>query len=169
MKVTNSIEGSDTALEGDLVHDALILFDGRLRFVQESVDNLAQAMDIADVEGRPHINQTDLFNFHTSSLKVQVSAARFETQIATDNALSTGVDLNSLYRSIKAIFNIVQDLKQAIIAFEKRVTAHVASAAETVIRAGERAFQGFRAVVRVLRRKVFELLKERERGYLALL
>jgi Leucine-rich repeat (LRR) protein len=169
----NLIESVDTALEaaaalglhssnsagGQLivasrdVTEHLIRLDERLRTVQQTVGDLQDAAVMADRETNRSINFS-LVNFHVQTMKVELSAARFETKIGSDNEIATGADLNVLIRSIENIRDIAGDLKTSTVVMRERMPARVAAAAEVVVKAANRAYSGLKTVVSAIRRRV---------------
>ena len=131
----------------NVLGEALIRLDERLRITEESVDALRVEAREADAAGAP-VSQSGLINFHVSSLKVEVSAARFEASIAEL------VDMAALARAAEIIRDIGKDLAAFGSATYSRLVAAVAAAGRSTARLAGRAAKGIRTVIGLARRKV---------------
>jgi hypothetical protein len=162
----NLIESIDTALEaaaalglgasnaagGQLiiasrdVTEHLIRLDERLRTLQQTVGDLQDAAIMADQQTDMAFN-VGLVNFHVKTMKVELSAARFETKIASDNTIATGTDLHVLSRSIEIVRDIATDLRNSTVVMRRWIAELVAAAGRMVFNAAKRAYWGLRTVV----------------------
>ena len=139
----------------DRFANALIRLDERLRVVQDTVADLAAAAAQADADQTNHaVSQTGLFNMHVKSLRVEVSAARFETRIGDSPEIPELSDLAALSRSVRDMREIASDLRQVVEGLGAWVAARVKPIAGLVVRATERSWHGVKTVVSVVRRRL---------------
>jgi Leucine-rich repeat (LRR) protein len=142
-------------IERQEIAEQLIRLDERLRVVQDAVVDLRGAATAADAktEAQP-ISQSGLINVHVKTLQVEVSAARFETQVGSNTAIPPISDISALTRSIEAMNEIAGDLRQAVEGLGEMVAAGVRTAGVVVVKSVERSWQGLKTVVSSVRRKL---------------
>jgi tetratricopeptide (TPR) repeat protein len=141
------IAASYVPVPRDLVAEALIRLDERLRATEDSIAVLRAEAREADAAGT-NVAQSGLINFHVSSLKVEVSAARFEASIAQL------VDMAALARAAKAVRELGADLAAFASAAYSRIVATVAAAGRLTARLAGRAARGVVTVVSLARRRL---------------
>ena len=142
--------------------NALIRLDERLRVVQDAVDDLASAAKQADAAPRnDSVSQFGLVNVHVRALKVEVSAARFETRIGESPEIPELSDLSVLTRAVADMREIAGDLGQIVDGLGSWLAIGVKSTAGTVLRVAERSWRGLKTVVSVVRRR---LARKPDRG-----
>jgi tetratricopeptide (TPR) repeat protein len=129
----------------------LIRLDERLRTVQDQVLALREEAAAADAAGAGPVSQTALVNPALRTLTVEVDAARFETHTNVGGVGAAVSDLASLTRSVEAIRDSASSLKQMAEGLRALVVPSVAAIGRAVAQAGERSWQGVRAVVRLVR------------------
>jgi Leucine-rich repeat (LRR) protein len=142
-------------IERQEIAEQLIRLDERLRVVQDAVVDLSGAATAADAEpdAQP-ISQSDLINVHVKTLRVEISAARFETQVGINAAMPAISDISALTRSIETMNEIASDLKQAVEGLGEILAASVRTAGFVVVKSVERSWRGLKAVVSSVRRKL---------------
>jgi tetratricopeptide (TPR) repeat protein len=145
-------EFGELRVQRNTFSDALIRLDERLRVVQDAVADLRTASVNADtVASGGTVSQTGLVNIHIQTLRVEVSAARFETTIGDAPGIPDQTDLASLARSIEALRDIAGDLKETVEGLGPLVVAGVRVAGGVVARAADRSWRGMQTVVSVVR------------------
>jgi Leucine-rich repeat (LRR) protein len=152
LRAANSAGGQLIVASRD-VTEHLIRLDERLRTVQQTVGDLQEAAVLADRVTNNAVN-VGLVHFCVQTMKVELSAARFETKIGSDNEIATGADLNVLTRSIENIREIAGDLGMATVVMREWMAARVAAAGELVVKAANRAYAGLKTVVSAVRKKL---------------
>jgi hypothetical protein len=146
-------EFGDIRIDRHEVVEQLIRLDERLRFVQDTVGDLRDAAIRADAASDANmVNQEDLVNFHVKTLKVEVAAARFETQAG--KASPDDTDITALTRAIEAMHEIACDLKLAVEGLRGWMADGVRTAGNVVVKAVERSLRGSKTVVRWVRHKL---------------
>jgi hypothetical protein len=142
-------------VERQEIAEQLIRLDERLRAVQDAVVNLRGAATMADAKSEGQlISQSRLINIHIKTLRVETSAARFETQVGANATMTPLSDISALARSIEVMNEIAGDLKQTIEGLGRVVSAGVRTASELVVSNVERSWQGLKTIVSSVRRKL---------------
>jgi hypothetical protein len=128
--------------------------DERLAVIEDDVKQLARETREADaVRAANTVIQKGIVNFHVESFKSEISAARFETNIASNIEIANGTDFNALERAITAISTTADQLNQATKVMAEHVTLAVDRAAQVVVGAAIKVRQRFQAVVKLLKPK----------------
>jgi hypothetical protein len=147
----SNAQGGQLIVANTQVTEQLIRLDERLRTVQTSVDDLKAAAHQADQETNQQVN-FGLINVNVKSISVELAAAKFETKIASDNAIATGADLNALTRAIENINLVATNIGDTAIVLRNFMAARVAAASELVKKSASRAYSGLKTVVSAIRK-----------------
>jgi|HubBroStandDraft_6_1064221.scaffolds.fasta_scaffold48125_2 Leucine-rich repeat (LRR) protein len=142
-------------IERQEIAEQLIRLDERLRAVQDAVVDLRGAAAAADETPDEYaISQSGLVNVHIKTLNVEVSAARFETQVGSNTAIPPITDISALTRSIEVMNEIAGDLKQVVESLGGLVATGVRAAGVNVVKNVERSWRGLKTVVSSVRRRL---------------
>ena len=132
----------------------LIRLDERLRFVQEAVEQLQEAAVQADsASHNTAVSQRGLVTVHVRALRVETSAARFETQIGEGLGIPKTADMTALSRTVEVMKELGSDLKETVEGLRDWVAVDVRTAGNWVAKATERSWRGLRTVVTLVRER----------------
>ena len=144
-------------LPREAIQDSMLrALDERLRRLDSAVKTMEEAAAKADMNSAAagtnvSVSQIGLINLSTRELKLDIAAARFETQIAADPGAPPTIDLEALARTLGAIRDTARELRALVQSLHAWVAPAVVAAGRMVTAGAERAWRGLKTLVRRVR------------------